>query len=413
VSGESLGERAYGELAVVGASFGRLAVAAPNAASEPGSGIALLQGRVGDGSPWSKVIVGSLSPPALTRAYLGDAAIATTTAGPAIAVLEERHFQRAFGPPRLVPVGAGPVTALTATMDYRADVLLVWQQHGAIYARMLRSSGRHDPTQRIGFSAPDPQIRAVVSDDDRGMIAWSSTEGSLGATARTRIYLDLSGVGVRFGRPRRLASFIDPQRVGRRSGSLALERLSTENVMLAWTAAEHGHYAVRAAPAVFAASRPTTRLSDPRSQAVLDELAPGPAGEAIALWSAMPLVRGALETGRAELWATRVSLRPGARVALRRPEMIAAAGPNAAPSVAVDPATDRAVAAWLTRTAPERIEYAVVNGAPGYRPGPRASALAAPAPATHWLRITLVAAGLAATILLAIGRRRRGRLRQA
>jgi hypothetical protein len=390
-------------------------MAANAAPGSAGGAAALLQGRTVDPSRWPSTMVGSDPPRALTRAYLGDVATAALAAGPAIAVRVERYSQPDFGQPRSVPIRAGRVTALTATMDYRADVLLAWQQNGAIYARMLRSSGRNDPTQRIGPSGPYPQIQAVVSDNDHGMIAWSSTEIPERTTARTRIYLDLSDAGVRFGHPRQLASFADPQHVGRMPGSLALERLSTENVMLAWTVAEHGRYVIRAAPAVFAASRPTTRLSDPHSQAILADLAPGSAGEAIALWSTAPLAAGGtLDMGRAELWAARTSIRPHAHVVLQRPEVIAAGGPNVAATVAVDPANDHAVAAWLTVTAPERIEYAVGVGAAGYRPRPRTATAGTHGAGTHWLRITLAAAGLAAAaILLAAARWRRRRLREA
>jgi hypothetical protein len=407
-------------LTAVGASFGRIAIAATDATPGAAGGATLVQGRTVDSSRWPSMTVGSNSPAALAHAYLGDVAIAAPAGGSAITALVQRYFQHDFEQWRSVPIHAGPVTALTAAMDYRADVLLAWQQNGAVYARMLRSSGAEDPVQRIGPSAPHPQIQAVVSDNNHGMIAWSSTEFPKQSTARTRIYLDLSATGVRFRRPRQLASFADPQRVGRRPRSLALERLSTENVMLAWTVAEHGRYAVRAAPAVFAASGPTTRLSDPHSQAILADLAPGPAGEAIALWSTAPTVAsGAIDAGRAELWAARTSIRPHARVVVRRPEMIAAPGPNADATVAVDPANDHAVATWLTVTAPERIEYAVGVGAAGYRPRLQAATATATATATadagaHWLRITLAAAGLAAAaILLVVARRRRGRRRDA
>jgi hypothetical protein len=399
-------------LAAVGASFGRIAIAAANTAPAPADhGAALLQGRAVDPSRWPSISFGSDPAPALARAYLGDIAIASVAPGPAIEVRVERSFQSDLGSPRSVPIGAGRITALTATMDYRADVLLAWQQNGAVYARMLRASGRDDPTQRIGPSGPRPQIQAVVSDNDHGMIVWSSTDIPRHSTARTQIYLDLSAAGVRFGQPQQLASFPDPQHVGRRPGSLVLERLSTENVMLAWTVAEHGHYVVRAAPAVFAVSRATTRLSDPRSQAILSDLAPGPAGEAIALWSTAPLnAGGTLDMRRAQLWAARTAIRPPAHVVLRRPVMVAAAGPNVAATVAVDPANDRAIAAWLTLTAPRRVEYAVGVGVAGYRPRPPTAAAGPPGAGTHWLRITLGAAGVAAAaILLAVARWRRRR----
>jgi hypothetical protein len=342
---------------------------------------------------------------ALTRAYLGDVAIAAPVPGPAIAVRVERHFQPTFGNVRLIPIGAGRVSALAATMDYRADVLITWQQNGGIYAHMLRASGLPDPTQRLGASAPGPQLQALVSDNGHGMIAWSNTSG--GAAATTRDYLALSAPGPRFAAPRPLASFLDPQGVGRSPGSLALIRLSTENVMIAWTDAELGHYVVRAAPAVFAATRPSARLSNPDGQAVLAGLAPGPAGDALALWKTAPGSGSRFDERRTELWAARTFLKRHDRPAFDRPEMVAPAGPTLLPSVAVDPADDRAVAAWL-RPAPEpRIEYAV---------GPDARRHSPPLPGgmVHWLRLSFAAGAAAAALaLLGVTMWRRGRARAA
>ena len=312
----------------------------------------------------------------------------------------ERYFEPDFGRPRSIPIGAGAVTALTLAMDYRSDVLLAWQQDRSIYACMLRASGRIEPYQRVGPSAPHPQLEAVVSDNDHGMLAWSSSELRNGSVPRTRIELSLSTAGVRFREPHLLASFADPERVGLSQGSVALVRLSTENVMLAWTVAEHGHYLIRAVPPVFAFSRPATLLSDPRSQAILADLAPGPAGEAVALWrTAPPLAGGALNMRRAELWAARTSIVPHARVVLGQAEMIAPSGPNLAPTVAVDPANDRAVAAWLVSGARPQIEYAVGAGSTAYRPRAAIAAAGPRRAGVHWLRITLAAVGLAAAVV--------------
>jgi hypothetical protein len=396
--------------AAVGGSLGRVTLAAPLQRSGGGGGAAVLQGRSTStfGSPTLFAGQGPLL--ALTRAYLGDVAIATLVAAPAIAVRVERYFSRRFGRARLIPIGPGAVTALSATMDYRSDVLLAWQQNGAIYAHMLRASGRVEPTQRVGPSAPNPQLRALVSDNDHGMIAWSSTDVRKPLRARTRVYLDLSAAGVRFGAPRQLASFEDPQQVCLSLGCLELVRLSTENVMLAWTDVEHGRYTIRGAPAVFAATRPTTRISGADTQAVLAGLAAGPAGDAVAVWESVPRLGGALDGRPTELWAARTFL-GHRRLSLRAPEMIAAAGPNLAPSVAIDPATDRAVAAWLTMNGHPSIRYAVGLGGARYQPRPRAGAVGVPVPAgTHWLRIAIAATGAVAAVAflsLAIWRRRR------
>jgi hypothetical protein len=70
--------------------------------------------------------------------------------------------------------------------------------------------------------------------------------------------------------------------------------------------------------------------------------------------------------------------------------------------VAVDPANDHAVAAWLAGGAARgRIEYASAPGASGYRPHPRSAVLPRTPGGTHWLRIMLAA--LAAAVCLAAG----------
>jgi len=219
--------------------------------------------------------------------------------------------------------------------------------------------------------------------------------------------VDLSAAGVRFRAPRLLASYPDPARAGDRPGSLALVRLASENVVLAWTAAERGRYVVRAAPAVFATTRPATLLSDPARDAVLADLAPGPAGEAVALWSSPAGTSAASGAGAhgSELWAARTFIAPGDRLLSGPRTRIAAAGPNGPASVAVDPRSDRAVAAWRTQGARPHIAYAIGPGAGGYRP------VAAAGSGTHWLRITLAALAAVAALALAgaLGWRRRHR----
>jgi hypothetical protein len=395
----------------VGASFGRVAVAlapaqAGAAAGQPSTLEGVAKGKL------TPVLPGGMGAPlALAHAYLGDVALASVTPG-AIGVRVQRYFAHRFGPTRSIPIPAGRVSALTATMDYRSDVLLAWQQNGSIYAHMLRAFARTDPTQRLGPSGPDPQLQALVSDNDHGMVAWSSTDARPGASPRTSIHVTLSKAGVRFGAPRLLASYADPARAGDRPGSLALVRLASENVVLAWTAAERGRYVVRAAPAVFAATRPTTLLSDPARDAVLADLAPGPAGEAIALWSspAGTSAAGAAGAHGSELWAARTFIARGDRLLSGQRARIAAAGPNGAASVAVDPRSDRAVAAWRTQGAGAHVAYAIGPGSAGYRPGPGATALPGSGSGTHWLRIAVAVLAVAALALAGtLGWRRRHR----
>ncbi len=386
---DRLADGLAGPLAAVGGSVGRMAVAAP-----AGTGtVIVLQGRADHRLAARTTGVGG-RPFAVTRSYLDDVALATVGPGPVISVRVEHHFERAFNRPRQIRIPAGRVTALTVTMDYRTDVVLAWQEHGAIYEDTLRENGHTSPIERVGPAAPDPQLRALISDDlrDHGMFAWSTA----GPAGRTSVFQAFSSPGVRFGRPVLLASFADPRGAGRGPGSLALVRLSTENVLLAWTTAEHGHLVVRAAPAHYAATRPTIILSDPTGQSVLADLAPGPAGEALALW------RSAAAPGdasRTELWSARVSLSAAGRLLHRARALVDAAGPHGAPSVAVDAATDRAFAAWLASGA---IEYAV-------DPNPVPRGVASRSRGTVGPAVGLAVAGAAAMALAGIGVRRRRR----
>jgi hypothetical protein len=397
-------------LGAVGGSLGRISVAAPSQSRDGAAGgvTTVLQGRSTHPLGAPILLAGASLPPALARGYLGDVAIATVVEGPAIAVRTDRYFRSDFAPARVVPIAAGRVTALTATMDYRSDVLIAWQQNGSIYAHMLRASGRSDPTQRIGASNPFPQLQAVVSDNNHGMVAWSDTEVRRGSLPTTRVHMNRSAIGVRFGAAQLVTAFPDSQQLGRSPGSLEIVRLSSENVLLAWTAAEHGHYVVRAAPALFAASGPSVRLSGPQSGAVLAGLAPGPDREAVALWRGAggPSRLGA-DPRRSELWTARVFIGRHDSPESEAPESVPTRAVVAAPALAVDPATDHAVAAWLTPGASDRVEYAVNRDGGGYRGGLSAATVSTTAHQTDWLAVTLAAAGVAAAALIGLALLRR------
>ncbi len=417
-----------GELAAVGSDFGQLAVAAgaEGEVVSAGAGTEVLQGSATHalGSP---AVVAAGLPSVLARAYLGDVAIATVGPGQ-IDVRVERWDQRGFHPRRVVPVGPGPVTALAVTMDYRSDLLLAWEQSGSIFARVLRARGGAQPTQLLGSSAPEPQLQASLSDNNHGMVAWSSTApaGSGGAsTPVTSTYIDISAAGVRFGAPATVATYADPAEVGKSAGSLALVRLADENVQMAWTTAEYGHYVVRSSAAVYASSSVTTLLSNPDEDAVLADLAAGPANEAIALWTNGPRQASSFqsvpsqplpstpwesttppaappEPTQSELWEARTSVAPRDRVVLTPPEVVAPAGPIADPTLAIDPRNDDAVAAWsLVRDDPS-VEYSVGQGVSGYRPRAPSAARRVAISAGEWMRVALAGASAAQRALSAI-----------
>ena len=227
-------------------------------------------------------------------------------------------------------------------MDFRSDALVAFAQGGEVYARDLPSSGAHHVLQRLGPAGSHPHILALLSDDNRGIVMWVRQRG-----ATTSIYFDYSAAGVRFGPPRLLESFTDPDRLAPPTGGLQLIRLSSESVMSAWAGAEDGHWVVRSAPIDQHGLQQISTISNPDGDALLSALQPGPKSEAIALWT-QPLrtATGAPNLAQQSLLAARgIDALPGKTI-FGQPEEVAPPGPISDATLAIDPDTDRAIAAW-------------------------------------------------------------------
>jgi hypothetical protein len=298
------------------------------------------------------------SPEALATGYLGDAALASpvsnTGAGTGIEVRIERYFAHAFGAPTTVPAAAaGSVQALSIAVDYRTDAIVAWRQGGAIYARDLPASGAAHATQRLGPASVRPSISALISDDNRAIVAWAEQRGT-----QTSVYLDTSSTGVRFGAAHLLESFTDPTGAPAPTSSPRLIRLSSESVMLAWTGAQSGHWVVRSAAIDLNGLRGVRTISPVGGDSLLTDLEPGPDGEALALWGAPQRTsQGGLDLSRQAIYAARgIDAAPGKTI-FARPEQISPVQANSDPTVAFDPASDRALALW--RGPGGGLEYAI------------------------------------------------------
>jgi hypothetical protein len=386
----------------------------------------LAEGKIAGAFGAALPLGGPAAPVAASSAYLGDVAIASPVrihAGWAIAVRVQRHYSESPARARLVPVGANPVEAVAATMDYRAEVLLVWASGDTVYARELSAAGALGPTQRLGSFAtgsPDPELRALLSDDGHAIVAWRNQSVAPSGTPTTTIELSISGSGLAFGalqvleRFRDLGGFVPP------AGSLRLLRLSSEAVMIAWTGVDAGRYVVRASPVSLrrgawapvvisgggstdaqagAARAPasdgqtasnraptgegqTGANRSPAPDAVLADIAAGPDAEAFAVWRTAPSSTDGGRAGRnPRRWGIRAARGHYAgqgEVSFAAPELIAAPGPNGPPAVAVDPASGRALAAWVTVASGGdvgRIEYALRAAGSPSTPAPAASAV--------------------------------------
>jgi hypothetical protein len=353
---------------------------------------ALVEGRTADVFGAAQPLGGPAAPVAESSAYLGDVAIASpvrTRAGWAIAVRVQRHYSKSPPRARLVPVGASPVEAIAATMDYRAEVLLVWASGGTVYARKLSPAGALGSVRRLGSLAagsPDPELRALVSDDGHAIVAWRSQSTAPSGVSTTTIELSISGSGLAFGAPRVLERFRDLGGFVPPVGSLQLVRLSSEAVIIAWTSIEAGRYVVRASPVSLrrGAWAPVVISGGRSTDAVLADIAAGPDAEAFAVWRTAPSsTDGGRTDGRAgpdpRRWAIRAARGHYAghgEVSFAAPELVAVPGPNGPPAVAVDPASGRVLAAWVTFAGAGSVEYALRSPGPPSAPAPAVASFA-------------------------------------
>jgi hypothetical protein len=429
------------------------------AAGSTGADTGLLaEGKTAGAFGAAQPLGGPAAPVAASSAYLGDVAIASpvrTKAGWAIAVRVQRHYSESPARPRLVPVGASPVEAVAATMDYRAEVLLMWASGRNVYARELSSTGALGPAQRLGSlsaGSPDLELRALISDDGHAIVAWRSQSMAPGGVPTTTVTLSISGSGLAFSAPRVLEHFRDLGGFVPPAGSLRLLRLSSEAVMIAWTGVDAGRYVVRASPVSLhrgawapvvisglgsdggqadangapAAGEQTggnrvpaseggqragdTPISEqaanhapaapnhaPATDAVLADLAAGPDAEAFALWRTAPSSSdGAPNSQRWAIRAARGHYAGQGEVSFAAPELVAPPGPNGPPAIAVDPTNGRALAAWVTPAGGGGIEYALRAAVPPTALAP------ATASVTHAARRATGRGGIALVVGLAV-----------
>jgi hypothetical protein len=133
--------------------------------------------------------------------------------------------------------------------------------------------------------------------------------------------------------------------------------------MLAWTGAVAEHWAIRAAAIDQRGVLPPSTISPAGRDALLADLAPGPDDEALALWSEPQASAAGLDLGEQALFAARGFDGYPEQVKFAAPELVAPPGPNSDATVAFDPDSDRAIAAW--RTGAGALAYSVrAPGAP-------------------------------------------------
>jgi hypothetical protein len=319
-----------------------------------GDGLGAAYGETHAGVPLAALMPlgGPASLVATANGYIGDADIVSTVLSGGrrqIVLRTQRHFARSFGAPIRFTVASAPITALTVAMDFRADSIVMWAQSGTVYARWIRNSGHVFPTRRLGASGYAPQLAAVLSDNNHAFVMWTD-EPPPGTAGAASIYLEHSGDDVTFGAPRVLTTLNEPLQQRLTPGSIALMRQTpSEGVLAAWTSVSAaGTYMVSAAGVTSGGALRAGTISQPGTDLRLAALAAGPHNEMVAVLESAPrAARGFDGTHQAILGARSVAGGPGG-VAFEDPAQLAPPATNSAPSVAIDPDTDRAVVAWQT-----------------------------------------------------------------
>jgi hypothetical protein len=350
-----------GPLLASGAPHGQIVIA--GLAPDDGTAGLLVQGAVGGPFAALEPAGTSTAPIALARAYLGDVALASVPAparggrGRAIDGFDvhvERFYANHFGREASVrSAGSTPVRELTLAMDYRSEVLAVWVQRGAIYARLLPGRGSARPLQRLARVDEHVHVAALLSDDGRAIVAWSEQHGD-----QTSVYIDRSRNGVRFHAAQLLERFSDPDELSAPAGSPSLVRLSSESVMLAWAGTGADHWVVHTAAVYMNGVGDTGTIAAPGADVLLDYLTAGPAADALVLWTQPPPSAGGpadLEHG--SIFAAAGFDAADQRTAFGAPELVAAPATVHDLSAAFDPDSNRAVAVWQGQGG--RIEYSI------------------------------------------------------
>jgi hypothetical protein len=105
-------------------------------------------------------------------------------------------------------------------------------------------------------------------------------------------------------------------------------------------------------------------IAAPSGDALLADLAPGPDDDALLLWTEpLPTAGGQPDIARQAIFAARGTEISEGRASFTEPEPVAAPGPVSDATVALDPDSDNAVAAWQGEAA--TIEYSIRRAGAG------------------------------------------------
>lgn len=266
-------------------------------------------------------------------------------------------------------IGLAPAVAINA----RGDALVVWEQTGALLARVQRDGRWLSGAQTLG-PVPDlvGAISARLGARDRAVVTWWTQAGDWGgagngASAPPVYRLAVAPAGGTF----EAAQIVEQDvavpplpSLSPSTGAIVSAMDAAGRVTVAWTGAQDGKQLVRAASISADRPGPVQTLGS----GYLDDLAVGSHGQLLALWHTDTQIRA--------------SLAPPGGIFAPGGEPIAAAtrvGTVSSARAAFDPRTGRAVAAWVRfGTHLGQVEYAIrrrVPLSPAYAPAARVAAL--------------------------------------
>jgi hypothetical protein len=296
---------------------------------------------------------GPAGPVATADGYIGDADIVSTATAlggeQLIELREQRHYATAFGRPVVLAEGFAPITTVAVGMDFRGDSIVLWAQAGEVHAQWVTNAGEAYAPQVLGPAGYAPQLAAVLSDNNHAFVMWTD-EPAPGTDGLARIYLEHSANNVTFGpTPAALATFAEPLEQRLTPGSIALMRLTpSEGVLAAWTAVVDGSYVVQAAGLTSTRVLAPATVAQSGSDLRLATIASGPDDDYVAVLESAPRAATGFDTSEQQILAARSAPGGPGGVNFETPTVLAGPGQNSAPSVAVDPDTDRAVVVWQT-----------------------------------------------------------------
>ncbi len=300
--------------------------------------------------------------------------------------LSARRPGRRFPRPVLVSRARGARFPAVAT-NVHGDVLTGWYARGRVYTR-FRSAAGHFESRRIVGPAPGGRVRMslALAKRRRALVAWTSEPISEAlATGPAVQSIAYASRRARFGQRQVLETFDDaPFTAQPGTGyvegiGIAAAFATTGEPLVTWTGRSGNVHAVRSTRLVSGRPEPAQTLSTPGREAEVQALAPGPLGEALAVWTEAPdQVTGQTTVFAAPRAAGPAPFGPAEQVSPEGDAVSPGGGTFylTSATAAIDPSSARPVVIWLAgspgqpRLAKRSARRSARGSAPRRRPAP-------------------------------------------